>query len=121
MSPLGQLAESATGLFGLRIPGVARSMVPGMSPGGTRRAEPEPFVEPEPAPVPPAPAVEHPTPPKRTTPPRQTQATAAKGGGEAQAAGEDGGGEAQAPVQPPLTARRVTQFAQSVLGVENRA
>ena len=102
MSPLGQLAESATGLFGLRIPGVARSMVPGMSSGGTRRAEPAPVVEPDPAPVRSgasggtSDAAEARRGEAQRRRADEAQATAAEGGGEAQAAGEDGGGDAQA-------------------------
>jgi ABC-type transporter Mla subunit MlaD len=44
LSPLGQLAESATGLFGLRIPGVPRPVAPA--------AEPEPIPEPPAPPLP---------------------------------------------------------------------
>ena len=108
MSPLGQLAESATGLFGLRIPGVAAFDGPGdvagwhppRRAGAVRRAR----------------AGTGASGSERWNIRRregdageandacQTQAAAAtKGGGEAQAAGEDGGSEAQAPVQPPLT------------------
>jgi hypothetical protein len=70
LSPLGQLAESATGLFGLRLPGMPRSAQP-PTPGPPAEA-------PQPSPIEPGPARQAAAPRKQATKASKAKTSRAK-------------------------------------------